>query len=140
MAQDNLHQALQRAMQLARSGDRAEARLAFIEALKIDSHNEIALLGLVSVTTEQKERMAALRKAFVMHPDSPRVAEAMRRLNVTGEQLVGTTTNTLATSTPRPATSDLAELTPKAPPERAPRQQRPPSPTRLLRQNRRALG
>lgn len=112
MAQDNLHRALQSAIQLARSGDRAGARLAFIEALKIDSHNEIALLGLVSVTSEQKERMAALRKAFIMYPDSPKVAEAMRRLNVTGEQLVGTTTASLATSVPRPATSDLEPLKP----------------------------
>ncbi|MFQ3647143.1 MAG: tetratricopeptide repeat protein [Anaerolineae bacterium] len=99
-------------MQLARSGDRAGARLAFIEALKIDSHNEIALLGLVSVTSEQKERIAALRKAFIMYPNSPKVAEAMRRLNITGEQLVGTTTNSLAANVPRPATSDLEPLKP----------------------------
>lgn len=99
-------------MQLARSGDRAGARLAFIEALKIDSHNEIALLGLVSVTGEQKERIAALRKAFVMYPNSPKVAEAMRRLNLTGEQLLGMTTTSLAASTPRPATSDLEPLKP----------------------------
>ena len=112
MSQDNLHRALQNAIQLARSGDRAGARLAFIEALKIDSHNEIALLGLVSVTSEQKERIAALRKAFFMYPDSPKVAEAMRRLNLTGEQLIGTTTTSLAANTPRPATSDLETLRP----------------------------
>lgn len=92
MAQEILQQRLSEAIQLARSGDKSGARAAFVEVLRLDSRNETALIGLVTVASEPKERLAVLRRAFALYPDSPKVAEAMRRLGIRADQLTTTST------------------------------------------------
>lgn len=105
MSQENLQQLLTNALQLARSGDKVGARTVFVQALRLDSQNETALIGLVTVAADPKERLAVLKKALTSHPNSAKVAEAMRRLNLTDEQVLG--------NTPEPPTPSLTPEPPR---------------------------
>jgi tetratricopeptide (TPR) repeat protein len=125
MSQENLQQLLNSAVQLARNGDKVGARAAFIQALKLDTHNETALIGLITVSSDPKERLAVLKKALLLHPNSPKVAEALRRLNLTPEQVMGEAPATPVEPPPAepPAPRSIKRLTGETPavtPEQAP--------------------
>lgn len=80
MADDKVQKLLQGAVKAARQGDKALARKAFLQVLKLDNTNESAWLGLVTVSDDKTEQARILRRLLQMNPDNARAREAARRL------------------------------------------------------------
>lgn len=118
MAQDTLQQLLNQAIQQARSGDKAAARTTFVQALRLDATNETALIGLVTVVTDPRERLGALRKAYQLYPDSAKVNEAMRRLGISADQLTAGSAPAAPPPTVAPFSVPATEPAPADPPAR----------------------
>lgn len=80
MAEEQVQKLLQAAAQAARSGNKDQARKAFLYVLKLQPENEAAWLGLVTVAQDKKEQLAALKKVLEINPNNQRAQEALRRL------------------------------------------------------------
>jgi tetratricopeptide (TPR) repeat protein len=111
MSQENVQQWVAQAIQRARSGDRAGARQAFIAALRLDPRDETALVGLAALVDGEKERLALLKQAYSFYPQSPKVLEAMRRLNIGPDDL----NPPLVPPAPSPAPRPIQRITGEQP-------------------------
>jgi tetratricopeptide (TPR) repeat protein len=89
MSQEKAQQLIKAAIKAAQSGDKALARKAFIQAIKLEPRNETALLGLVTMLDDDRERMGVLRQLLTINPQNPKALEVMKRLNLNPEQVMG---------------------------------------------------
>ncbi len=89
MADEQVQKLIQGAVNAVKNGDKPLARRAFLQALKLDPRHEGAWLGLATVAHDNREKLTALQKALQINPQSPRALEAIKRLGLTPEQLLG---------------------------------------------------
>ena len=61
---------LREAIQLARAGQRQEARDLFIELVTLDEENEVAWLWLVDLVDDPEDQIIALENALTINPDN----------------------------------------------------------------------
>ena len=102
---------LQGAIKAARSGDKALARKAFLQVLKLDPDNESAWLGLATVGQDKKEQLRALKRLLEMDPNNLKALEALRRMGVDPQRLL--------------RSADSAPASPEAPISQAPAYEEP---------------
>lgn len=89
MADDIISKLLQGAIKAVKNGEKDLARRAFLEVIKRDPQNEAGHIGLATVAIDDTERMNALRQALTLNPQSPKALEAVRRLGLTPQSVLG---------------------------------------------------
>jgi len=73
---------LQRAIELARSGQREEARQLLAQVLRVDAQNETAWLWLGAVLTRPEDRIRCLQQVLTINPRNEMAARGLRALGV----------------------------------------------------------
>jgi len=90
MAQDQIQKLMQGAIKAAQMGQKDLARRAFMQVIKLDPKHEGAWLGVATVAADTKERLIALKRLLQINPQNPNALEALNRLGIPPEKLLGT--------------------------------------------------
>lgn len=90
VSQEKAQKLLQGGIKAARNGDKDLARRAFSQVIKLEPDNEAAWLGMATVAPTNKEKLVALRRLLQINPQNQNALEALKRLGITPERLLGT--------------------------------------------------
>lgn len=112
MAQDQIQKLMQGAIKAAQLGQKDLARRAFKQVLKLDPQHEGAWLGVATVAANTKERLIALKRLLQINPQNENALEALKRLGIPPEKLLGT-----APPSPQSQPEPVAEIEPEPEPE-----------------------
>jgi tetratricopeptide (TPR) repeat protein len=92
MSEQKIQQLLALAVKSIKSGDKDKGRQAFLAVLKLDPSNETGWMGLVSVASDNRERLTALKKVLTLNPNNARALAVLDKLGIPPERLIGETT------------------------------------------------
>lgn len=105
MSADQIQKLMQGAIKAAQMGEKDLARRAFNQVVKLDPENEGAWLGLATVAPDTKQRLLALRQLLQINPENKNALEALSRLGIPPERLLGTTPKPELEPEPEPQAS-----------------------------------
>jgi Tol biopolymer transport system component len=87
VSENNLQDLLRQGIELAREGNKAEARKRFEQALEIDDRNEKAWYWLAGVVPTREERLFALSQVLQINPNNEKAKQALEQLEAKGGKL-----------------------------------------------------
>lgn len=87
MSENNVQDLLRQGIELAREGNKAEARKFFEQALEVDDRNEKAWYWLAGVVPTREERLFALGQVLKINPGNERAKQALDQLESKGGKL-----------------------------------------------------
>lgn len=87
MSDQNVNDLLRQGIELAREGDKAEARRRFEQVLEIDDRNEKAWYWLAGVVPTREERLFALGQVLQINPNNDKARQALDQLEAKGGKL-----------------------------------------------------
>lgn len=102
MADDKLQKLLQGGIKAAQRGEKDLARKAFLQVLKSEPENEAAWLGVATVADNNKDKLRALKRLLEINPDNNNAREAVRRMGLTPEQVLGVSAQEATPPEPEP--------------------------------------
>jgi len=79
-SQHEQHDLLRQAIELARTGDRARARVLLEQVLQADEYNELAWMWMAAVAENKAQRREALEIVLEINPDNASARQALERL------------------------------------------------------------